>query len=313
MYCLHPIEVRKWRKVIDYVQVDESDITTYKSVKTNSYQLVPCGKCVACLSRKRNDWTYRLTKEKEYSDYTYFATLTYDQQNIPIRIKDDIPYFVFDKSHVQKYLKRVRYYISEISDKIQISYYLVSEYGGIGHRPHYHMILYVKNDGFLRHKKQVDMILRNTWPHGFVTFKAASPANIHYVTKYCVKDLETMPSDCIDPVFILASKRPYIGSSHECDLQQQVDLSGEPKVFNNGFPGAMPRIYRNKTGASAMSVIMSDIDCRLTSSQELQYLTDYRKTHAVFSIGEFHEYVNKRLYAIEKAAERRQLQRNEKL
>lgn len=313
MYCLHPIEVRKYRKILDHVQEDESDLTKYKSVKTNSYQLVPCGKCVACLSRKRNEWTYRLTKEKEYSDYTYFATLTYDQQNIPIKIQDGIPYFVFNKKHVQDYMKRIRYFISKVSDQIQIGYYLVSEYGGIGHRPHYHMILYVKNDGFLQHKKQIDMILRNTWPYGFVTFKAATPANIHYVTKYCVKNLETFPEDCIDPVFILVSKRPYIGASHEMDLQQQVDLSFEAKVFNNGFPGAMPRIYRQKTGVSGLSVRMSDLDPRLTVSQELQYITDYRKSHSSFSVNDFHDYVQKRLFAIEKAAERRQLQRNEKL
>lgn len=302
MYCLHPLSVRQWAEIGD------------KKVKTNSYHLVPCGSCVACLSRKRNEWTYRLTKEKEYSDYTYFGTLTYDQQNIPIRIKDNIPYFVFNKKHLQDYLKRVRYFIGQISDGIKISYYVTSEYGGIGHRPHYHMILYVKNDSFLKHKKQIDMILRDCWQYGFVTFKAATPANIHYVTKYCVKDLEQTPVDCIDPVFILVSKQPYIGASHEPDLQIQCDMSGdEPKVFNNGMPGAMPRIFRNKLGVSGLSVMMSDVDCRLTHQQELSFMRDFAKTHSSFNVNEFHDYVGRRLYALEKAAERRQLKRNEKL
>lgn len=314
MYCLHPISVREWKHVLDHDQLSDSDLKTYKSVRTNSYRLVPCGKCVACLSRRRNDWTYRLTKEKEYSDYTYFGTLTYDQKNIPIRVQNDIPYFVFDKKHIQKYLKRVRYFINEIDKNIKCSYYLTSEYGSISHRPHYHFLFFIKNDSYLKHKKQIDMILRECWQLGFVTMKAANSANIHYVTKYCVKDLENLPSDCIDPVFILASKRPYIGSSIERTLDKQTDLSGfEPKVFNNGFPGAMPRIYRDKIGVPGLSVKMSDLDPRITISQELAYLTDYKKNHSVFDINDFHCYINRRLYAIEKNAERRQLKRNEKL
>lgn len=313
MYCLHPISVHQWKKILVTPAADESSLPEYKSVRTESVQLVPCGKCVACLARKRNEWTYRLTQEKNYSDYTYFGTLTYDNDHIPIRIKDNVPYFVFDKDHVQRYMKRVRYFLSKISDCITCSYYLVSEYGGIGHRPHYHFLMFIHNDPKLTHKKQVDMILRDTWQNGFVTIKAASPANIHYVTKYCVKDLESTPDDCIDPVFILASKRPYIGSYHEPTLQRQVNLCEEPKVYNNGYCGAMPRIYRNKVGSAGMSVQMSDVDPRLTKERELSFMTDYLKTHSRLSLTEFHEYCNRRLYAIEKAAEKRQLQRNEKL
>lgn len=314
MYCLHPISVRQWRQVVDHVQEGDSDLATHKSYRTNSLQLVPCGKCVACLARKRNEWTYRLTKESEKSDYTYFGTLTYDNDNIPVRVKNGIPYLVFRKSDVQKYLKRVRYFISEISSDIWCSYYLVSEYGGHGHRPHYHFLWFVHGDRYLQHKKQIDMILRDCWQLGFVTFKPANQANIHYVTKYCVKDLEQIPEDCIDPVFILASKRPYIGSIYEPILQSQVDQSSlEPKVFNNGFPAAMPRIYRQKLGAAGLSVQMSDIDPRLTREQELNFVSCFMRNRTDFSLTEFHEYVNRRLYAMEKNAERRQLQRNEKL
>ena len=113
MNCLHPILVRDWSQRCINPNEPFEDKRNYISYRTNSYSYKPCGKCVACLSRRRNDWTYRLTKEKEMSDYTYFLTLTYDQANIPIRIVDNTPYFVFDKTHVQKYLKRVRYFMND--------------------------------------------------------------------------------------------------------------------------------------------------------------------------------------------------------
>lgn len=302
MYCLHPIEVRKWKELEDG-----------SHVRSNSYHLVPCNKCVACLSRRRNEWTFRLSKEKEMSDYTYFATLTYDQQHIPIRIKDDIPFYVFNKKHVQDYLKRVRHFINKVSPSIKLCYYLVSEYGGIGHRPHYHALFFIHGDHDLKHKKQLDMIFRDSWNCGFVTFKAATPANIHYVTKYCVKDLESVPDDCIDDVFIMASKSVYIGGSFEPVLQSQSEEALQPLVYNNGYRAAMPRIFRQKLGVPGLNVEMSDIDHRLSLDQEENFMKDYIKTHDYFDVAEFHEYVSKRLYAMEKTAERRQLKRTEKL
>lgn len=314
MYCFHPINVREWKQTDKVVSTDRFGINKYKSVKTSNYHLVPCGKCVACLSRKRNEWTYRLTMEKDHSDYTYFGTLTYDNDKIPVRLKDNVPYFVFNKSDVQKYMKRVRYFISQINKNVTCSYYLVSEYGKISHRPHYHYLMYIHGDPGLQHKKQIDMILRDTWQNGFITIKAANSANIHYVTKYVVKDLDQSFSDCIDDVFVLASKRPYIGSYHEKILQKQIDYSAlDPKVFINGFAAAMPRIYREKVGASGMIVPMSDEDPRLSKDMENRLLKEYSKTHSYFSKLDFIKFCTSKLNNMEYVAKKRQLQRTEKL
>lgn len=304
MYCFHPILVRQWYE-------DKKGIKK----QSKSYHQVPCGKCVACLARKRNEWTYRLSMEQQMSDYTFFATLTYDDKNCPVKIKDGKPYLVFSVSDVQKYMKRVRYFIDQIDKNIVTSYYLTSEYGGIGHRPHYHFLFYVKGDNYLRHKKQIDMILRNTWEKGFVTFKPANDANIHYVTKYCVKDLETMPSDCIDPVFILVSKRPYLGSSFEPTLEKQINFSPgyEAKVFIHGMPNAMPRIYRQKLGAAACRAKPSIYCDFLTGDTEQKYYSEWRRSHSYFSVPEFINFCWAKVKRVEKDATRRQLKRNEKL
>ena len=43
----------------------------------------PCGKCVECIRKYQNDWTFRL--EQEYRDwkYAYFITMTYSNDRIP--------------------------------------------------------------------------------------------------------------------------------------------------------------------------------------------------------------------------------------
>lgn len=306
MYCFHPINVRKWSDRTDR----NGDVRKYQ---TNEYHLVPCGKCVGCLSRRRNEWTYRLQKEQEMSDYTFFGTLTYDKDHIPIKIKDEVPYFVFDKKHCQNYIKRVRYFINELNKDLKTSYYLCSEYGSIGLRPHYHFLFYVKNDKDLKYRKSIDRILRDTWENGFVTLKPANNANIHYVTKYCVKGLESLPPGCIDNVFILCSKRPYLGAAYESTLELQSNLALEPKVFINGYPNAMPRIYRRNLGVPGLSTSMSDLDPRLSSGLEYSLIVEYRKTHSSFDIHEFRAFSSSRLRALENQAKRKQLKRQEKL
>lgn len=247
MNCLHPIEVRQWA----------GDDVKYK---TNSFHLVPCGKCIACLSRRRNDWSFRLQKEQEHSSYSFFLTLTYDDQNIPLKIQDNKPYFVFNKKHIQDYLKRVRHFGSKMN--LNIRYYCVSEYGSKIHRPHYHMQLFVKNDNLLQAQKQISDVLRKEWIFGFCTVKPTDSANIHYVTKYCLKSLEEKYDDCIDDVFILASKNPYIGYEAEKTLEKQPYEI--PMVFNNGCKQAMPRIFRNKLGFSGFASKMSEEDPRFS-------------------------------------------------
>ena len=298
MRCFHPISVREW-------QGDEV------KRKTNSYHLVPCGKCVACLSRKRNDWTYRLQREQAGSSYSFFLTLTYDEQNIPIRIVDNKPYFVFDKKHVQDYLKRVRYYISELNEDIVCRYYCVSEYGKKTQRPHYHMQFFVRNDNLLAYYKQVTKVLEANWKYGYFQRKPTNQANIHYVTKYCIKSLDELDPLCIDKTFILCSKRPYLGEYAEQTLEKQ--HYEYPVVFVNGTRQAMPRIYRKKLGFGGVNIPESVEDPRLSVTGYSEMLSAYKATHDKFNIYEFRTWVDSRFLKMETDSKRRQLTRNEKL
>lgn len=215
MYCLHPIEVAKWAELPDG-----------SKIKTNNFRLVPCGKCVACLSRLRNAWTYRLTMEQENSSYSYFVTLTYDDDHLPGERK-------FSKPDVQKYLKRVRYFLGELNKDLAITYYCISEFGATTKRPHYHMLVFVKNDKTGRYRNIVPDALRDCWQDGYSVVKATSPANIHYVTKYSVKSLRDDHFDTDQPSdkpFVLCSKNSYLGSG----VEESLDYMHSEEWYNEG-------------------------------------------------------------------------------
>lgn len=304
MKCLHPILVREWQDRLD------PKTGTYKKVRTNSFQYVPCGSCVSCLSQKRNQWTYRLQKERSSSDYSFFLTLTYNEENIPVKINEGLPYFVFNKKHVQDYLKRVRFMVSKINKDLVCRYYCVSEYGKKTLRPHYHMQFFVKNDKNLQYLKSICKILEAEWTFGYFQRKTTDDANIHYVTKYCIKSLDELDSKCIDPPFILCSKRPYLGESAEDLISKQ---SIQDKVFLNGFSMPTPRIYSEKLHINKSSSTSDSYDPRLSESLYTSFIEEYRRTHSYFSLKEFTFWYQKRIERFESDAVRRQLTRNEKL
>lgn len=162
-----------------------------------TFQVVPCGKCEACLSNRRNQWSFRLKQENRFSESSYFLTLTYDDEHLPKKG------FV-SKRDVQTFLKRLRKRI----EPFKIRYYLISEYGPQTFRPHYHAILF---DFPLTLKNKLDDILNKSWNNGFIRVDPVNDARIHYVTSYMC-DKSSIPKE-LAPNFMLCSKRPAIGYS----------------------------------------------------------------------------------------------------
>ena len=140
--------------------------------------LLPCGKCLPCLQRKRLDWSFRLKQEKLISDNSRFVTLTYSPQKLPINGK-------IDKRTIQLYLKRLR-----VTNK-KMKYYFVGEYGSKTKRPHYHAILF----------NVTDQSISNEWRDvatnealGFTYSGDVTDASIHYVTGYVLKKYDFIDS-----------------------------------------------------------------------------------------------------------------------
>jgi len=185
--------------------------------------------------------------ERASHDANSFVTLTYRDDSVLDVSKDDCVLF----------LKRLRKQL----EPVRIRFYLGSEYGDEGHRPHYHAIIFghdfSKDSGAIPVKTNLfsSPILEKTWGHGFVSSGEVSPASVRYVTNYILgKDKKKVPTFMdpetgvereLAPVFALMSRRPGLGA-------QWIDEhSGETyrddNIFLDGFTRRPPRYYDYRT------------------------------------------------------------------
>lgn len=201
---------------------------------------VPCGKCEACMSRKRSQWSLRLHNEVADSISCYFITLTYDDEFIKY---DNNGRPKVCKEDVQLFLKRLRKQIHPF----KIRYFLVSEYGPKTMRPHYHMLLFNFPHELDRN---LDAIIESSWSNGFIRVDPVNSARIHYVTSYCL-DTSTLPEEFVKN-FMLCSRKPGIGSGYlDQDSSISYHLSTNDDfcyIPSNGkvVKVKMPRFYSDK-------------------------------------------------------------------
>lgn len=266
MQCFHPVKIyltddaRKKRESCEYMPVEW---------RYASYIYVPCGKCAACLSKRRSEWSFRLFQEVRNSESCYFITLTYDDEYLKYKVLEDtgclVP--VVNKRDVQLFLKRLRKSI----EPFKIRYFLVSEYGPKTYRPHYHMLLF--NFPNLL-KSKLDAILTDAWSNGFIRVDPVSDARVNYVTSYCL-DSSTLP-EVLDKNFMLCSRRPGLGSSY-CDNDRVVDhhvnnLSDQCVLSNNGtcYKVKMPRYYSSRIFTDEQRNKISDQNAKYHIKQRVK-------------------------------------------
>lgn len=199
---------------------------------------VPCGKCAACLESKSLRWVSRLEVERAACLSTFFITLTYDNEHLPIadvatldlirpfdtRTWKDKDYdYVSDMNgnipclsveDAQKFLKRLRYYANRVLSKeeAQIRYYLIGEMGARFFRPHYHAILFVKSQ---RLSEILPSLVCKAWKFGRVDTQFVKSSAAGYCAKY-LNLTSRLPAVYSHPSlkpFSLKSIAPPIGSS----------------------------------------------------------------------------------------------------
>lgn len=209
------------------------------------YINVPCGKCEACLAKRKSEWIFRLTKEFENSKSAYFITLTYDTENVPWNADEDgnpINYSV-SKRDAQLFLKRLRKNIWPF----KVRFFLVSEYGPTSYRPHYHLLLFNYPNEL---KDSIIERVESAWNQGFVTISSVNPARIAYVCGYCL-DNSDLPED-FTKNFMLCSRRPAIGHQFLDDintvnyLRHKQDGLCYIRINGESVPVRIPRYYRDK-------------------------------------------------------------------
>lgn len=184
-------------------------------------KLVPCGKCIPCLSIKRNDWILRLRQEHKASKGALFITLTYDWKHYP---KDG----KLEKRALQLFMKRLRK-----KSNSRLRYFAVGEYGTKNGRPHYHLLLFNVED-ISRNK------LENAWGKGIVHVGQVTEASIAYCTKYVVQPKH-------DDQFTLMSRGYGLGLNYLTDAMVGWHREDDRNyMIEYGVKRRLPRYYKDK-------------------------------------------------------------------
>lgn len=196
---------------------------------------VPCGKCIPCLVSKRADWTFRLEQEYKVSSNALFVTLTYDVKHCPASL---------DKRHLQLYFKKLRKQDQKENGQTRIRYYAVGEYGTIGGRPHYHILLFNVSE----------QLARACWrdvkgkPIGIVHIGKVTAASVAYVTKYMIQTDKDDPRwNTLQRPFALMSRAYGIGAHYLSDNMVNWHRNDDKNyAIRDGQKVRLPRFYKSK-------------------------------------------------------------------
>lgn len=229
--CLKPL----------HIKIEDSD----------RYRIVPCGKCNACLVRARMEWALRLSYEDRKALTSVFITLTYDNEHLPIEeyVEPDTGACFYNgvvcKRDVQLWLKRFRKSLDK-EFNCKLRYYLISEYGPLTLRPHYHGIFFLDSVVSLDDLHRLAAASWSLCAPERVTVDYCCDERIKYVTEYCLTKAGI--PEYLVPNFRLVSRNPGLGASY-VDLMQKWHDADKSRFYAPDFTGHrinLPRYLREK-------------------------------------------------------------------
>lgn len=194
-------------------------------VQLKSGLVVPCGKCLLCLSARRDEWSIRLQLHSlSYDSMPFFVTLTYNNENLVYG--DNAPTLV--RSDLSGFIKRLkdRYKLYNTN----FSYFGCGEYGDQFDRPHCHILLFGFDElekVYNRNWLQANKMIRDCWKRGNVDVGVAEYSGIHYVTKYVLK-YDTETHEGIQRPFIVYSQgigKNWFNSREGRYIKSRIDVN----------------------------------------------------------------------------------------
>lgn len=151
--CISPITIINKNR-IEVISIDKDTGLILRKLKhykpdnpillkdCSSYRIaVPCGHCKECIAIKQMYMIQRIQMES-IGNNIYFATLTYDNNHLPIyTTSSGIKIRYADYHDIQLLMKRIN---NDNPVNKQIRYFAVTERGTEHARPHVHLLLFVK-------------------------------------------------------------------------------------------------------------------------------------------------------------------------
>lgn len=240
--------------------------------------LIPCGQCIGCRIRQREDWTTRI--ELEARDYPkeeiWFITLTYDDDHVPGMIvktgeimrkvqytwkpgeKRPSSVQILLYEDIQKFLKRLRK-----AYRGKLRYFVAGEYGEQTARPHYHMILYgwkptdlenlykIHHNGYYTSKW-----LANLWGMGQIQIAQAVPETYRYVAGYVTKKMYEIDDKKANEYYELGQTKPFACMSLKPGLGDHYYQEHKAEIWRQGYiqctngkKAQIPRYYEKQMEA----------------------------------------------------------------
>lgn len=240
--------------------------------------LIPCGQCIGCRIRQREDWTTRI--ELEARDYpkeeVWFITLTYDDDHVPgmivktgeIMRKVQYTWKAGEKrpssvqillyEDIQKFLKRLRK-----AYRGKLRYFVAGEYGEQTARPHYHMILYgwkptdlenlykIHHNGYYNSKWLADL-----WGMGQIQIAQAVPETYRYVAGYVTKKMYEIDGKKANAYYELGQTKPFACMSLKPGLGDHYYQEHKKEIWRQGYiqctngkKAQIPRYYEKQMEA----------------------------------------------------------------
>lgn len=199
MQCERPIDVSV-KTGGDLIKVSKNG-RLFPSVGRASF-LVPCGKCFACLSRKKSQAVFRMDCERRFGHlekcedgsvkvrrykHCFFVSLSYATEFLPYSwefvdrrtgeyfkpLESEEP--ILCPHHVTDFMKRFRRYYGKDSVKV----FMCGEYGDQFDRPHYHFIWYTDMDW-----NSTREAIRHAWSCECPKNRVGEPGTFEVVGKY---------------------------------------------------------------------------------------------------------------------------------
>lgn len=229
-----------------------------------------CGKCIVCLKKRKQAWSFRLQEEQADSFSAAFVTLTYNDRFLPLGEtgptgnKDDHKHFIKWLKYYEADLRlNRRDLISEeelerrrlkIEEDKPLKYYGIIEYGDQFERPHLHYIIFnVKdwNNVKLAWSSQVKIKeLGGYFPAesmGRIEVDECNPNTIDYVLKYITKH-DPSDGDFEEKEKELSFMSKGLGSGFidSASLRHIQQPYGNMVVNRRGIKTALPRYYNKK-------------------------------------------------------------------
>lgn len=228
MYCIKPvIQIHDKQLIREYGK----SFISYKFFNAKAFigwyiakgkvSIYPCKQCLPCINMKRYHWVKKCILERQCWKYTYFVTLTYNDDNLPNQLVSN---------DVSKFFKYLRFLIKPY----KLRYLCAGEYGSKTERPHYHAII------FTDYEFDLDF-LKNTWNGPLFDCALMNKAWRHKGFIWVAFDIDF-------------KSFPYVVSySNKMKLKQSVNL--DKKAFN----ATIEKIYSDTNLTGFMKYLSFDL------------------------------------------------------